>query len=65
MGLATEFMTRTDAAKNYSPVVSKLGYIPFDQYLRDDHRSWWEEGDWTDDTGKRENQKFGKSKICV
>lgn len=51
MGLATEFMTKPEAERHYGGIVASKGYIPFENFVKDDHRTWWDEGDWTDDTG--------------
>lgn len=46
LGLATEFMTKKQAAGHYG----KDGPERYDQIVQDFHRSRWDQGDWTDDT---------------
>jgi ADP-ribosylglycohydrolase len=46
LGLATEFMTKKEAAKYYG----KNGPEDYTDIVQDFHRSRWQLGDWTDDT---------------
>ncbi|CAI8047878.1 Uncharacterized protein MJ1187 [Geodia barretti] len=46
LGLATEFMNKTEAAHYYG----KEGPSHYSQIIHDFHRSRWVQGDWTDDT---------------
>ncbi|ORY45327.1 hypothetical protein BCR33DRAFT_737670 [Rhizoclosmatium globosum] len=46
LGLATEFMTKTEATRAH-PLSAP---IKFDQFVRDRHRIRWAEADFTDDT---------------
>jgi len=51
IGLATEYMTRSDVHKNYTSRSILLdGTFTFDDIVQDYHRSVWKKGDWTDDT---------------
>jgi len=45
LGLATEFLTAAQARSHYPN-----GVQDFSGYLRDEHRSRWTQGAWTDDT---------------
>ena len=45
LGLATEFMTKAEIAQNYPS-----GIHNYDDIIRDEHRSRFEVGAWTDDT---------------
>ena len=45
LGLATEFMTKTEIAQNYPN-----GIHNYNDIIRDEHRSRFEVGAWTDDT---------------
>lgn len=46
VGLATEFMTKEEAARTYSDIASLGPAVR----CQDRHRSRWQLGDWTDDT---------------
>ncbi len=45
LGLATEFMSKAEIAKNYPNGINNCEDI-----IRDEHRSRFKVGDWTDDT---------------
>ncbi len=47
IGLATEFMSKAEIAKNYPG-----GIYNYNDIVRDEHRSRFEVGAWTDDTNQ-------------
>jgi len=49
-GLATEFMDKNEAKKEYGKGEIQFGTRGTIPFRRDSHRSRWVEGDWTDDT---------------
>ncbi len=52
IGLATEFMSKEKARKVYGVGPIAFGSDEGYKFLNDQHRGRWDNGDWTDDTGK-------------
>ena len=52
IGLATEFLSKSQARQLYGIGPISFGSEKGYEFYKDYHRRRWNNGDWTDDTGK-------------
>jgi ADP-ribosylglycohydrolase len=56
IGLSTEFFSKSQAKELYGIGPIKFGTENGYPFYIDNHRARWKNGDWTDDTGKKQSE---------